>query len=363
MRRLRGGWYSPAMPTTTTDPAGTADVPGASPERSAAVAGGDLTGAAPTPTDRDVAVLIPCRNEADAVAGVVRDFRAALPGARIFVYDNNSDDGTIGIARAAGAQVRGESYQGKGHVVRRMFADVEAEVYVLVDGDATYHAPSAAAMVAVLNEQHLDMVVGRRRPAVGRTYRPGHRLGNRLLSGAVRRIFGPAVRDVLSGYRVFSRRFVKSFPARFEAFEIETELTIHALELRLPVAEMDTPYYARPEASHSKLDTWRDGFLILLAIVRLFALEQPLRFFAGVAFVFFAAATFLFAPVLGEFLETRLVPRLPTLVFVVGLYAAAFVSFTVGVVVHAITIGRRETKRLAYLAVRPTGLEPPAAGR
>ena len=314
-----------------------------------------------TAATRDVAVLIPCLNEADTIDGVVKGFRETLPNAGIYVYDNNSDDGTTGAAQAAGAQVRAESNRGKGQVVRRMFADIEADVYVLVDGDATYHAPSAAAMIDVLIEQRLDMVVARRCPAAKDAYRPGHRLGNRLLSGAVRRIFGGAIRDLMSGYRVFSRRFVKSFPAKFEEFEIETELTIHALELNVPVAEVDTPYYERPEASQSKLDTWRDGFHILLAILRLFVLEKPLRLFSVLALTFLTAATVLFAPVLSEFLRTGLVPRLPTLVLAVGVYVAALISFIMGVLLHVIAVSRREAKRLAYLAVRPTGHENPSA--
>ena len=298
----------------------------------------------------DIVVLIPCYNEAGAVAQVVQGFREALPEARVVVYDNDSDDGTAEVARAAGAEVRGEAIRGKGHVVRRAFADLEAGVYVLVDGDATYDARSAPAMVGMLLEQRLDMVVARRRPASEETYRPGHRFGNRLLSGAVRRLFGDAVRDVLSGYRVFSRRFVKSFPGRAEEFEIEAELTIHALELRLPVGEMDTPYYPRPEDSYSKLSTWRDGFLISFAVLHLFALTRPLRFFLGLALVFFSAATVLFAPVFGEYLRTGLVPKLPTLVVAVGGYVIAFVSPIIGIILHAVSIGRREAKRLAYLS-------------
>ncbi len=301
-------------------------------------------------TRTNVAVLVPCYNEADTVARVVGDFREALPEARIVVCDNNSEDDTAAAARAAGAEVRRETLQGKGHAVRRMFADLDADVYVLVDGDATYHAPSAPAMVEMLLDRDLDMVVARRRAAVGEAYRPGHRFGNRLLSGAVRRLFGVAVRDVLSGYRVFSRRFVKSFPGQAEEFEIEAELTIHALGLRLPVGEMDTPYHPRPGGSQSKLNTWRDGFLISFAVVRLFAVERPFRLFMSLALAFFAAATVLFVPVLGEYLRTGLVPKLPSLVVSVGGYALAFACAIVGVVLQAVSIGRREAKRLAWLA-------------
>ena len=305
-------------------------------------------------TPSDVVVLIPCYNEADTVAQVVGGFREALPEARIVVYDNDSDDGTADVARAAGAEVRREASRGKGHVVRRMFADVDAGVYVLVDGDATYDAPSAPALIGMLLEQRLDMVVARRCPVAGEAYRPGHRFGNRLLSGAVRRMFGDAVRDVLSGYRVFSRRFVKSFPGRAEAFEIEAELTIHALELRLPAGELDTPYYPRPDDSHSKLDTWRDGFLISSAIMQLFVLEHPLRLSLGLALALFTAASILFVPVLGEYLHTGLVPRLPTLVVAVGGYVLAFVGPVIGVILHAVSVSRREAKRLAYLACDPS---------
>ena len=305
-------------------------------------------------TPSDIVVLIPCYNEAGTVAQVVGDFRDALPEARIVVCDNDSDDGTAEVAQAAGAEVRREASRGKGHVVRRMFADLEAGVYVLVDGDATYDAPSAPAMVGMLLDQGLDMVVARRRcPTTGGAYRPGHRFGNRLLSGFVRRIFGDAVRevrDVLSGYRVFSRRFVKSFPGQAEAFEIEAELTIHALELHLPVGEMDTPYYPRPDDSHSKLNTWRDGFLISFAIMQLFVLEHPFRFSLGLALALFTAATILLVPVLGEYLHTGLVPRLPTLVVAVGGYVLAFVSSIIGVILHAVSVSRREAKRLAYLS-------------
>ena len=298
----------------------------------------------------DIAVLVPCYNEADTVAQVVAGFREALPKARIVVCDNNSEDGTAGIARAAGAEVRHEALQGKGHAVRRMFADLEADIYILVDGDATYDAPSAPAMVGMLLDRDLDMVVARRRPAAGKAYRPGHRFGNRLLSGAVRRLFGVAVRDVLSGYRVFSRRFVKSFPGQAEEFEIEAELTIHALGLRLPVGEMDVPYYPRPRGSYSKLNTWRDGFLISFAVIRLFAVERPFRFFLSLALAFFAAATVLFVPVFDEYLRTGLVPKLPSLVVSVGSYALAFACAIVGVVLQAVSVGRREAKRLAWLA-------------
>src|SRR5256886_4306628 len=228
---------------------------------------------------QSVAVLVPCFNEEATIGKVVADFRAALPEAAIYVYDNNSADRTGEGARAAGALVRRERHQGKGNVVRRMFADVDADLYVLVDGDATYDAASARAMIARLTEERLDMVVGARVDQEHAAYRLGHRTGNRLLSGFVTHIFGRSFSDILSGYRVFSRRFVKSFPVLSGGFEIETELTIHALELQLPVAEVDTPYYARPEGSASKLNTWRDGFRILWGIFQIYRSERPLPFF------------------------------------------------------------------------------------
>src|SRR6184192_2580648 len=227
-----------------------------------------------------IAVLVPCFNEEAAVATVVSDFRKALPTAEIFVYDNNSRDRTVDVARAAGAIVRSERRQGKGYVVRRMFADVDADIYVLADGDATYDAPSARTMIARLVEERLDMVVGARVDREEAAYRRGHRTGNRLLSGFVTHVFGHSFSDMLSGYRVFSRRFVKSFPVLSGGFEIETELTIHALELELPVAEVNAPYYARPEGSASKLNTWRDGFRILWSIFQIYRSERPLPFFS-----------------------------------------------------------------------------------
>ncbi len=302
-----------------------------------------------------VAVLIPCYNEEAAIAEVVAGFKAALPAARIYVYDNNSSDRTAEVARAAGATVRTEPRQGKGNVVRRMFADVEADVYVLVDGDATYDAPSAPRLVERLLAERLDMVVGRRVQTDDSAYRPGHQFGNRLLTGTVGRIFGRALDDILSGYRVFSRRFVKSFPAFAEGFQSETEFTIHALELKLPVAEVDTPYYARPQGSASKLNTWADGFRILALIIRLSALEQPFRFFGLIALLCFAVATALFVPVLAEYLDTGLVLRLPTLVVAVGGYAMGLLNLVVGIILHTTTIGRLEDKRMAYLAIGSAG--------
>src|SRR3954468_3268641 len=304
-----------------------------------------------------VAVLLPCHNEQAAVAETVSAFRAALPAATIYVYDNNSTDRTIEIAQAAGAVVRTERHQGKGYVVRRMFADVDADIYVLADGDATYDAPSAPAMVARLLEEKLDMVVGARVHREETAYRRGHQTGNRVLTGFVRNIFGQSFSDMLSGYRVFSRRFVKSFPVLSGGFEIETELTIHALELELPVAEVQTPYYPRLAGSASKLNTWRDGLRILLTIFRLYRAERPLRFFATLGAALALVAVGLAIPVLVTYFETGLVPRLPTAVLAMGLMLLAFLSVSAGLVLDTVTRGRREMKLFAYLAQRAPGEE------
>src|SRR4051794_17631823 len=297
-----------------------------------------------------VAVLVPCFNEEAAVATVVADFRKALPAAAIFVYDNNSKDRTAEVARAAGAQVRSERRQGKGHVVRRMFADIDAEIYVLVDGDATYDAPSAPRMIEALVNGHLDMVVGFRVDQSVAAYRRGHRTGNWMLSSFLSVVFGPAFRDILSGYRVFSRRFVKSFPVLSDGFEIETELSVHALELALPVAEIETPYYARPEGSFSKLNTWRDGFRILGTILKLYRSEKPLRFFTAVGAFLALLSISLSIPVIVTFLEQGVVPRLPTAVLSMGLMIVAMLSVSSGLVLDTVTRGRREMKLLAYLS-------------
>jgi glycosyltransferase involved in cell wall biosynthesis len=304
-----------------------------------------------------IAVLIPCYNEEVAIAKVVRDFRAALPAAAICVFDNNSTDNTAAVARAAGAEVFQEKRQGKGFVVRRMFADVEADVYVLVDGDATYHAPSAPGMVGRLLDDRLDMVVANRSDREQDAYRAGHRTGNWLLTAFVGAVFGPAFNDMLSGYRVFSRRFVKSFPVLSGGFEIETELTIHALELGLPAAQIDTPYFARPKGSASKLNTWRDGFRILGTIVKLYRAERPLPFFTGIGLMLAIISVGFAIPVIATYLETGLVPRLPTAVLSTGLMILAFLSGAIGLVLDTVTRGRREIKLLAYLAHRAPGQE------
>jgi glycosyltransferase involved in cell wall biosynthesis len=297
-----------------------------------------------------VAVLVPCFNEEAAVARVVGDFRKALPGAVVYVYDNNSSDRTIAVAREAGAVVRKETRQGKGHVVRRMFADVDADVYVLVDGDATYDAPSAPKMIEQLVSERLDMVVGKRLEQSTASYRPGHRVGNQLLTGFLWAVFGRAFADILSGYRVFSRRFVKSFPVLSDGFEIETELTVHALELALPLTEIDTPYFARPEGSFSKLNTWRDGFRILNTIFRLYRSERPLRFFTVIGIVLALLSIGLAVPLVITYFEYGVVPRLPTAVLSTGLMILAVLSISSGLVLDTVTRGRREMKLLAYLA-------------
>lgn len=296
-----------------------------------------------------VAVLIPCYNEETAIGKTVADFRAALPDAVIYVYDNNSTDGTVKAARAAGAVVRNEAHQGKGNVVRRMFADVDADIYVLVDGDATYDAPSAPAMISDLIENHRDMVVAARVDREDAAYRPGHRTGNWLLTSFVATVFGKTFTDILSGYRVFSRRFVKSFPVLSGGFEIETELTVHSLELDLPVGEIKTPYFARLDGSESKLNTWRDGFRILWTIFRLYRSERPLNFFSTIGVCLVIIAVGIAIPIFVTYFETGAVPRLPTAVLSTGLMVVAMLSFVAGLILDTVTRGRREIKLLAYL--------------
>jgi glycosyltransferase involved in cell wall biosynthesis len=282
----------------------------------------------------------------------VRDFRAALPQAQIFVYDNASSDKTAACAREAGADVRHEPLKGKGNVVRRMFADIDADIYVLADGDATYDAGASSAMIDLLLRDRLDMVVGVRRHQQQSAYRPGHVSGNRMLTGLVAMVFGRQFSDILSGYRVMSRRFVKSFPTFSRGFEIETELTVHALEVRVPVAELPSAYRARPEGSASKLNTIRDGLRILRLIVNLTRDERPLQFFSAIAGVLAISAIGLAAPVVLEYLRTGLVTRLPTWVGATALFLASLQCFGVGLVLDTVTRGRQEMKRLAYLASR-----------
>jgi glycosyltransferase involved in cell wall biosynthesis len=302
--------------------------------------------------DDRLAVLIPCFNEETAIARVVTDFRAELPEATIYVYDNNSTDRTLEVARAAGALVRRETHQGKGNVVRRMFADVEADIYVLVDGDATYDAASARALIARLIEDRLDMVVAARVEEEAQAYRPGHRTGNRLFTGFFASVFSASFTDILSGYRVFSRRFVKSFPVLSRGFEIETELSVHALELGLAVGEVPTPYYARPEGSTSKLSTWWDGLRILSTIVGLYRSERPLTFFSAIGIALAAASVILAIPIFVTFVEQGIVPRIPTAILATGLMLLAFLSIVAGLVLDTVTRGRREMKLIAFLQHR-----------
>jgi glycosyltransferase involved in cell wall biosynthesis len=310
-----------------------------------------------------VAVLIPCHNEQTTVASVVSAFRAALPSASIYVYDNNSTDSSAQAAAAAGAMVRRETRQGKGHVVRRMFADVDADIYVLVDGDATYDAPSVRSLIARLVDDRLDMVVASRAERAQAAYRPGHRTGNRLLTGFVSMVFGRTFTDMLSGYRVLTRRFVKSFPLLSGGFEIETELTIHALELNLPVAEISTPYYSRPRGSAAKLNTWRDGVRILWTILRLYKSERPQAFFGVIGGVLAFAAVAFAVPILATYLREGIVPRLPTAVLATGMMLLAFLSIACGMVLGTVTRGRREMKALAYLGQHPLGSQEASAER
>ena len=303
-----------------------------------------------TSSELRIAVLVPCYNEETAVAAVVSGFRKALPSAEIYVYDNNSSDRTAVVAREVGAIVRSERRQGKGHVVRRMFAEIEADIYVLVDGDATYDAPSAPRMIDKLLDDNLDMVVGVRVDQSQAAYRRGHRIGNRMLTSFLSSTFGHSFMDILSGYRVFSRRFVKSFPVLSDGFEIETELAVYALELSLPVAEVETPYYARPEGSFSKLNTWRDGFRILGTMLKLYRSERPLRFFTAIGIFLAVVSILLVIPILITFVETGLVPRLPTAVLSMGLMIMALLSISSGLVLDTVTRGRREMKMLAYLS-------------
>ncbi|WP_158882081.1 glycosyltransferase family 2 protein [Rhodanobacter sp. L36] len=297
-----------------------------------------------------VAVLIPCFNEAVAIGTVVRDFAAQLPQARVIVFDNHSTDDTVAEARKAGAEVRTERLRGKGNVVRRMFADIDADIYVMVDGDATYDAADAPALIRHMLDEHLDLVVGSRVTEEKVTYRRGHQFGNRALTALTGWIFGRSFTDMLSGYRVMSRRYVKSFPAHSQGFDIETELAVHALELHMPVAEMPSRYIARPEGSHSKLHTWRDGWRILMTIVRLAKNGRPFAFFSVACAICVALAIGLSIPLLKTYLETGLVPRFPTAILSAALGLLGGVFLVCGLVLDTVTLGRRELKYLAYLS-------------
>jgi len=302
-----------------------------------------------------IAVILPCYNEAATIGKVVSDFRRALPTADIYVYDNNSRDRTRDEAAAAGAIVRTEPRQGKGNVVLRMFADIDADVYVMADGDDTYDAAAAPAMISKLLQDQVDMVVGCREGGGEAAYRPGHRLGNRLFTGFLAWLFGRAFTDILSGYRVFSRRFVKTFPSLSSGFEIETELAAHALSLRIPVGEVPTRYGERPEGSTSKLNTYRDGWRILRTMLRLFRQERPSAYFGIAAAVLAIVAVVLAIPLAITYAETGLVPRLPTAVLCTGLVILAMLSLACGLILDNVAHGRRELRRLAYLTWPSTG--------
>ena len=295
-------------------------------------------------------MILPCYNEEAAIGSTVASFRAAMPDAAIYVYDNNSRDRTVEVARAAGAIVRTERMQGKGHVVRRMLADVDADIYVMADGDATYDAASAPAMIAMMVAENLDMVVGARKSEVEEAYRRGHRFGNALLTGILTQLFGRSFTDILSGYRVFSRRFAKSFPVLSSGFEIETEISIHALELKMPVGELVTPYSERPEGSMSKLSTYSDGFRILRTMITLFRIERPILFFGAIGGVLALLALVLSIPLAITYAQTGLVPRFPTALLATGLVLLAFLNLFTGLILDTVVRGRREVRRLSYLA-------------
>ena len=306
-----------------------------------------------------IAVILPCYNEAGAIVQTVQDFRRALPAADIYVFDNNSTDGSYELAANAGAIVRRVAQQGKGHVVRRMFADVEADIYVMADGDATYEAAAAPRLVAAMLEDNLDMVVGARRSEVEEAYRRGHRFGNWALTSLLKQLFGRSFTDILTGYRVFSRRFVKSFPVLSAGFEIETEISVHALELSMPVSEIMTVYGARPEGSASKLSTYRDGWRILRTIFTLYRIEKPILFFGIIATLLAAAGIILATPLIITYIETGLVPRFPTAILVTGLMILATLSGMCGLILDTVVRGRREVRRLAYLTFpAPSNFEP-----
>ena len=301
-------------------------------------------------TQLRIAVLLPCFNEEAAIVRTIEGFRAALPGATIYVYDNNSSDRTIELARGAGAVVRIERMQGKGNVVRRMFADVDADVYIMADGDLTYDPAAAPAMVGLLIDDRLDMVVGTRQHEAKDAYRGGHVLGNRIFTGLLSSLFGRSFSDIFSGYRVFSRRFVKSFPVLSAGFEIETEISVHALELRMPVGEVETAYGARPEGSESKLSTYRDGWRILKTIGTLYRIERPVLFYGSIGALLLVAAIILAVPLVLTYLDTGLVPRFPTAILVTGMTIIAVLCFFAGLILDTVTRGRREMRRLAYLS-------------
>lgn len=305
----------------------------------------------PKTSSPKIAVLLPCYNEEAAIGATVRGFREALPDATVYVYDNNSRDRTCEVAAEAGAVVRSEKQQGKGNVVRRMFADIDADVYVMADGDLTYDPAAAPTMVDMLIAGQLDMVVGTRRHEAKSAYRGGHVLGNRVFTGLLAGLFGRSFSDIFSGYRVFSRRFVKSFPVLSAGFEIETEMSVHALELRMPVGELETSYAARPEGSHSKLSTYGDGWRILKTIATLYRVERPALFYGAIGAILVIAAIVLAIPLVETYMETGLVPRFPTAILVTGMIIIAVLCVFAGLILDTVTRGRREVRRLSYLSL------------
>jgi len=298
-----------------------------------------------------IAIIIPCYNEGLTITDTILGLRATVPHSDIFVYDNNSTDDTVSRAKAVGAQVFVEKNQGKGNVVRRMFADIEADAYLLVDGDNTYDANSAPVLLRLVLEEGMDFVNGARRESSEKAYRAGHKFGNWMLTSMIRWIFGAEFSDMLSGLKCFSRRYVKSFPALSRGFEIETELTTHALELRMPCYEITTPYGERPEGSVSKLRTYHDGFRILMTILRLVKEERPLQLFASLGFILMLLALAITAPVIQTYLATGLVPRLPTAILAIGLTGLSSLSMVMAIVMDSIVTMRREMKRIAYLQI------------
>jgi glycosyltransferase involved in cell wall biosynthesis len=310
-----------------------------------------------------IAAIVPCHNEEAAVAKVVTDLRAAVPGISVYVYDNCSTDATVDEALRAGAIVCAEPLKGKGNVVRRAFADIDADVYLLIDGDDTYDAAAAPAMIERLVSDNLDQVVGVRR---GSAYRAGHEAGNKALNLIVARIFGDSMGDMLSGYRVFSRRFVKSFPAVSREFEIETELTVHSLALRIPSAAVPIGFRDRAEGSESKLRTYRDGWRILNVILTLTRHERPIYFFGLIAALLGLVSGVLVTPVISTYLDTGFVPRLPTLFVASFLTVIGSLSLTIGLVLDGIRKSRHEASRLSYMrhpAVRDTYVRDPERSR
>ncbi|MDF2916398.1 MAG: glycosyl transferase family 2 [Microbacterium sp.] len=304
-----------------------------------------------------IAALVPCYNEELSIASVVRDLRAAVPEITVYVYDNASTDRTVEVARAAGAIVRSEERKGKGNVVRRAFADVEADIYVLIDGDDTYDAAALPEMIATLIEGPYDHILGVRNETTESAYRPGHSLGNKGFNWLVGSIFGSDVSDMLSGYRVMSRRFVKSFPALSREFEIETELTVHAMSVRVPQAEVSVGFKDRPEGSESKLRTYHDGFRILNLIAQLVRHERPMFFYGVVASILVLIGILLGIPVVVDFFQTGLVPRLPSAVLALGVVLAGGLAASIGLILDGVLKARREVSRLNYL----TYSAPPTA--